>query len=248
MSIINKTYPINIQAGESLLIQAGGTYVYCIDANQDSFRIAIDDVAAGVCAPGLGYERDIDEEPFSAVRIVNDNASALTATIVIGTGRVLDNRLTLTGTVAVETVKGFPASVQFKQIWVAASGANYTVAQIFNPAGSGKILAIDEFIIDSTAPTVYMSKHDAPLASAYPNSPQQVDRRSPAAVAVIYQEQPAAAIAGGGADLYFTLASAQLFYKPPHAYVLSPGEGFIFHTSAINSVLNVQLTWREVAL
>ena len=100
-SIINKTYSINVPANGSLLLPSGGTYVYCTDANLTSFRIAIDDVAEGKCGPGLGYERGSEEEPFSAVRIVNDNGAALTGTIVIGTGRILDNRLTLTGAVNV---------------------------------------------------------------------------------------------------------------------------------------------------
>ena len=113
MSTINKTYPVTIAVGGSQLLESGGRYVYCIEADQASFDISIDDVQQGICGPGLGYELDIDSEPFGKVRIVNTGGAVLNATIVIGGGRVLDNRLTLTGIIQMQgVVGGVPVQVQ----------------------------------------------------------------------------------------------------------------------------------------
>lgn len=246
-SVINKTYPINVPAGESLLLPSGGTYVYCTKANLSDFHIAIDDVLEGACGPGLGYERDADEEPFANVRIVNKNGSALVATIVIGTGHVLDNRLTLNGVVQVEgtAAPAYPVQVGERGLSEpysillskAAVVGQSSRLRLENPAASGVILEV--ISVEAIAFGGGAGKFDE---QAVIGGGASGDRWNFASVASagrgVTDSTP-------GAPISYLLSAAAPRVEFPTPVIVTAGRALVLISDNFNVTLDGRFVWRE---
>ena len=253
-SIINKTYAINIPANESLLLPSGGTYVYCTDANLTGFRVAIDDVAEGKCGPGLGYKLDRDEEPFSRVRIVNNNGAGLVATIVIGTGRVLDNRLTLTGVVQIEGAAAPAFAVQTQQFWgdgfaslnwnEGATAGQLSHALYYNTAASGVVVEFTLIDVTSASAGFTLRRAAATIGTERLFQPSALRLGDLFATSVeLWTFRNAVA---QGNQLYaLPLTGGQLRHKPDTHILVPPGEALVIAADTVNQLINVKVQFRE---
>lgn len=155
--MIGRPYPVTVAASGSQLIPRGGTYVYCIEANLLAFDILVDEADKGRCGPGLGYAVPEGEEPFGQVRVVNTAGVELTATLVIGAGVVLDNRLTLSGDLNLSTptqlvstadvaLTASPGAAEL----ILAANANRKRALITNLAGNAAVVRIGDANVDGS--------------------------------------------------------------------------------------------------
>jgi len=100
-SEVYSDYLYNVAAGESIVIVVGGEYVGCIASNQDDFLLSLDGDALQFMAQGLKI-RTKGGDRFSNVTVDNSgNASVLTVRLAIGSGDLVDQRLSLTGAISV---------------------------------------------------------------------------------------------------------------------------------------------------
>lgn len=246
MSVLNRTYPIDVPAGESRVIPAGGTYVYCVEANQNLFRIAIDDVQEGVIAPGLGFEQHPDEEHFRRVRVVNDNATDLVATIVIGTGRILDNRLTIASAAQMQGIEGgTPVAVTSGQTdtygeVVTSPGdvGERSFIALGNPAGSGILLLAKQIagIAMATGPGWLYE-------AAYPGGGASALRWNFAAGASVGELWDNTLIGAPASGLFPVSTPITDFPEP---IVITPGRSLVLLNDTTDEDLTACFVWTEV--
>lgn len=139
-----QVYSLTIAPGSAVTLDVVGAGVACIDSNLDHFEIAFDD------QPASRFERGFDVQPaggFRALRLVNPQAVAALVKLAVYDGAFRDRRQLSNAPQGIN-----PVSVQeIKDLafcgdaFQGAVAGEYSFAGLYNPAGSGKLLAVRRY-------------------------------------------------------------------------------------------------------
>ena len=100
--VYNVFKDLKVAAGAEETLVIVGSFVQVLDANQ-GFKVGLDRSPTQFIQAGLGISAEQGER-FKTLTIDNsENAAELTVTVAVGTGRLRDSRLSLTGDISTAT-------------------------------------------------------------------------------------------------------------------------------------------------
>lgn len=192
------------------------------------------------------YVRDV---PFDQVHIIN-GATAQAVSVQIAGGGVGSDRVL--GEVSV--IEGGRARTLAGQAFGATFGAtpaagNYQFFQLWNPAGTGKRVVVQEITVlsDQTAVSqaVRLAFHAAAVGAVRAVNPRKL-RAGPAPSCEVRELAQATPILAGGAMGFTWVSKGQvqpIVLKDP--LIILPGEGLLFETTVAAVHVQVGAQWFE---
>lgn len=190
------------------------------------------------------YVRDIE---FDAVIIKNGSTSQIVTVQVAGGGAGSDR---IVGEVSV--INGEISRVQNGQCFigkciVSAAAGQYSTAQMWNPAGSGKKIVITKISMASVsvATVISLNADTVILPGGVDGNIMNKNLGGPAAVARILSAT-LAVINPAPANIYIEQASKTVDYPFAEPILINPGYGLNINSVAQNNAISCTLQWNEV--
>lgn len=237
-----RIYDFTLTAGGMQRLPVVGDFFKVISAT-GTINVNVDTGATLDLLPGQGL-REFD---FNALTISDKSGAANVGKILVGFSGMIDDRVT--GEVSViDGGKSRSIAGQAFQygLGVSAGVGLYAIAQIQNPAGSGKNVIVKAYkIAAQTAGVVAVAMNDAPL---------QADVSGTASKLIGSANNPAlkfyaGAIAGAAGPGYYDIANLQanseiskVLQEP---WVLVPGVTMKIHSATAQQTLNCVFEWNE---
>ena len=94
-SYLPRTFKLSLATGAEQELFVQGSFFYCIACSATEFEVAVDNVATGFFAAGMGYRIPPGSIKFEKLRIRNISGGTMTLTLVAGDGDIEDNRLNI---------------------------------------------------------------------------------------------------------------------------------------------------------
>lgn len=111
-------FTYTVAAGDRQPINALGKYITLLESSSDELRISINGQRGGKLPQGLSLELP-ELENFTKIDLVNDTASAITFTVALSNGKIIDARTVLSGAVEVRNDPlNTPLDVEDNQVYV----------------------------------------------------------------------------------------------------------------------------------
>lgn len=240
-------YDFAIGAGQSVAIEAVGEYVKVLSCS-GQVRIELD---TGPRIDALGGQ-GVRKEPFNRVLVTDKSGAANVGKILIAYGEMIDDRIT--GEVSViDSQRVFTANSQaaFGSKSYAAAAGNYPNVQLWNPAGSGVNLFVEEISFTAGAsPDAYLIGF-ANTSLSTMGGAQQAKRSAGVAVKgeVRFQDSIALATFNAAAGYTYTVDSvgSKVFgLKTP--LMVSPGNGLVVTGKTLAAAMGIGFQWIELPL
>lgn len=245
-------YDFTVAANQTIRKPAPGTYLryYKGWAGGADPSILVKNDTSGVQAilkPGQAIRLADGEKPAVEWMISNfANAATITGYLAIGDGQLDDS--TVTGEVSIvdggksRTLAGTAYS---GYLGCAAVAAQYPHVQLRNPAGSGKNVFVESFLVStSVAALITAGTYATQLANAITAATAK-KYGGPAAAALSFYENNAVYIPGSillGQQLGATQSLTINFREPVQ---LPPGSGFVIGAQTQNSALTASVEFFE---
>ncbi|MBY4945080.1 hypothetical protein K6V92_00380 [Cupriavidus respiraculi] len=243
-------YDLNIPAGGAQNIDVAGDRVQFIASGDPFAQIEIrPNYAQGniTLRPGQGFKFS---EQVTRWVVFNRGAVALKGYLLIGSGDFFDQRIS--GTVDVidgGKARSLSGSAYIGLALTGTAGAgNFQHVQLWNPAGSGKNLMVEQLQTVSTVSTgFYHYAKSTALASllAYVPQPKMLGHPSPSvaqlrnhAGALLYPSGDARMLTNGPTNV-------SSLFKPAEPIVIPPGWGWIVQGQTIAGDTSVTFEWYE---
>lgn len=99
--IAYQEYPVSLAAGQNYPIYGKNRSLYVDSVVGGSLSVRVDDGPVSTIQQGAGWELNAGES-FEKITVINDGPTALTARLVVGSGK-LQNRISLSGAVVFST-------------------------------------------------------------------------------------------------------------------------------------------------
>lgn len=246
-------YDFNVTVNGARALESAGTYCYYYSGSAGSAdpTITLKEDTTGttiILKPGQGIELPRAEGQALRWYIGNyANAATITGILVIGNGRIIDNRLTGQVTVVdsayMATVAGqaFAANVSYT-----AGGGLMPHCQIKNPAASGKITVITGVSMSCNLATgVGMTFYSTDLTTAIGGVTSKLASGAPALSTLIKSQTNATVIWANqiwGGNLAANGFVEKVFPKP---LVLKPGDGLGIVMTTLASAMTVNFDGEE---
>lgn len=242
-----QSYDLNIPVGKSQAIDVAGDRVQFISATDPFAQIEIrPNFAQGniTLKPGQGMRFS---EQVQRWIVFNKGSVALTGALLIGTGDFFDQRISGT----VDVIDGGKARTLGNQAYMtvvsqAAIAAQYSHVQLWNPAGSGKVLNVSKFIVNSSSATaVHVRSHNVALGTYQWNG---VSKKlgGPQAAGELRGTNNAAILPAGPSILGMTLqANLPYSHKLDEPIIVLPGMGIVAISTTLATDVAANFEWYE---
>lgn len=239
-----QVYDFSVAAGELAVILAEGSY-YRILTSTGAVSVRRDDGSrVGPLLEGQG-ERN---SPFQRLTIQDLSGAANSGTVLVCDGDFVDHRQA--GEVL--TMPGGSARVLADLAYmdgtvVAALAANYSMCQLWNPAGSGVNVAIDRIWYAANVNLGLNFRTTTTALSTLVNQVKNKRINGPAGLTQIRTEQAAAFVGSQwGGHFYSPNANATTFWDFNYPLIIEPGNGLIAAPAAVNTSLQVMFEFLEL--
>lgn len=245
-----QSYDLNIPAGGAQNIDVAGTRVQFLSADDPFAQIELrPNYAQGNISlrPGQGFQFD---EQVTRWVVFNRGQVPLKGLLLIGSGNFFDQRIAGT----VDVIDGGKARTLGNNSFVANGGANataaqYSVAQLWNPAGSGRKVIVESVQLVSTGtPVAGQILLQSALLSGGPvlNMLGQSKLSGGAASAAgVYGLNTASVVPQVPMMVLTAQAYATPVVKPVEPFILLPGWGMTVWGLAQNATMGVNFEWYE---
>ncbi|AXS79858.1 hypothetical protein [Dechloromonas sp. HYN0024] len=180
------------------------------------------------------------------------NAGTIMGFVVVGNGEIQDSQVA--GTVSI--INGELVRVKSNACFIgAASNAgaagNYSMTQLWNPAGSGKNLILNKVSLYTVtaAPTgVGLARHNAALATLQGNGTTKFIGAGTASVGELRNTNAAAIIGTTIGAFSISLANESKDFPFSEPVAIQPGNGIIMWSASLNNNLQTTFQWNEEAV
>lgn len=237
-------YDLNIPAGGAQNIDVAGDRIQFLSAIDPFAQIEIrPNFAQGNISlrPGQGFKFS---EQVTRWVVFNRGAVPLSGFLLIGSGDFFDQRIAGT----VDVIDGGKARTL---AGIAFGGVSYSQAlagqishvQLWNPAGSGKNLFVEQVYAQFTGvSSAQFVQHNAPLSVLSALQPASKMLGAAGSVAKLYVQQSAASI--GAVNPVVTLGAGNIF-QPKEPIVIPPGYGLVVRKALVNEDIQGGFEWFE---
>lgn len=226
----SKLYPFSIPASGSVTLLVEGDFFKVksstgmLSVTGDSFG-TLEDLLAG---QGL---RDTN---FKRLTLTDETGAVNNGFILVSDSTFIDDRIT--GEVSVID-GGKSRTLANTAFWgnvsMGSAVGALSTAQIFNPAGSGKNLVIEQILGSANAATnLSLNYHDTQLTTLTGNALSK-KRGGAASVAQMREELPVAAV-GTRIAVFGVAATSAFFLTLREPIVLPPATGLVMYSAATN--------------
>jgi hypothetical protein len=160
------TYTVAAQS--RLTIAADRTGLAVLESNLASFTLQFDDGAEHVARQGFEFRPD---GGYRKVTIINDNAVALTATLMLFNGSFIDRRLLSNRPQGLSpaTVQDIADQAFIASATVDPASGEYGWMQLWNPANSGRLAIVHKLILSTdTAMNIRVGLHGSQVTAQGP--------------------------------------------------------------------------------
>lgn len=239
----------NLGAGELKTFMYQGEYVEVLDAAYP-FDVFMMDRAGGQISVMRNAEASFFSRPgrFEVIQI--QSAKAQTVRLFVGSGDAGTRR----AAGVVQVVDGGKARTLANaalSCWgtAPASAGNFSYAQLWNPAGSGKNLIVEQLAIASTVATgfVHCARNAAAAFFTAQAARSKLMNAAPGTLTESRQEAVAAQL-GGIFALSNGAINTQIMYRPTAPIVVPPGQGYCVQAQTVNADVSVSWEWHEQSL
>jgi len=241
-----KIYSLLIPAGGSFQLQAVGDYFKLVSASADVEVRGDTFGTIGVIKAGQGLRRT----PFQRLEFKEVSGFQNSIQVLVGGSDFVDERIAG----SVEVIDGgrnrtLAGSAFFAEVSVAASAAMYSVAQLFNPVGSGGNLVVNRLNLASGAGGAFgVGWHAGAVLAPLGGT---ASKRVSGGFVSVAQTRGGTTAAIGAVGQWFTMqmpANGFVPYKMEEPIVLPPGTGLSVWSGAVNVDLRASVEyWEDVA-
>lgn len=246
--------PFTLAAGASLVLPAGSFEFVYLSSVSAGASVRLKGSQASVDLT-VGRRVEFGEPTKQPVALENVGSGTVSGVLLVGSGGVSDSQVV--GTVSV--VDGGLGFVKARQSFSARlsstpAATEYAGVQLFNPAGSGRLVVVDQFDASSSvASTIGLAFGVAEQVAGVAGSPEsQYLGDLSSSVCSAWQEGSAVAwpsVAGyvlvGGMSVQANQTFDKTIKRP---FIIPPGEGLLVFLTAVDSVLGVTLYWYEESI
>lgn len=239
-----------IAAGETKSFMVNGQYLELIDA-QYPCDVLMQDRQGGMVGTLKGAEVSFfsrPKQPFGQLQITS--AQAQVVRFFIGDGDAGTRRISST----VQVIDGNRSRVTsgVAQAWrpfVAASAGNVSMAQLFNPAASGRRLIVDALQLSASGTcNVAVGMSQTQQATTSPTQPNNMFQGGPL-TAMVACTAYAATVPGVNWHGSFALpANSNVLLSMPRPFVVNPGWGLNIALDVVNLGLTGFVQYFEEAI
>lgn len=225
-----QTFTLTIAAGGRDQLDIEAAYISCVSSTLATFHLGINDDTPQEFTQGF-YAAAEDGETFRKLVIENRNAVPVTIKLAVGAGRFEDRRLISNAPDGIEPVtlqaiaeKGF-----IGQASVAGAAGEYSLIQLWNAVGSGRIVAVSSVILSSPQSGTLLVQHNAQAIVASGATLPSVYAGQPNSVSDLRTETTAGNVIGPATFLLSTriIADTPLRVKFDRPVVMGAGRGLV---------------------
>ena len=245
------TQTLVIQPGDIGRIAIAGDGFAVTEADRPVFEAAVDGDSFDDFRQGWHYS---PPGGFEVLVFRNPNLAALTIEVVIWAGEFADRRFSATAALTTIPREDLAALVEPALVigsqGAGALAANFAFVQLFNPAGSGVLIELEEIQFKSTAGTNYfLLRHDVQVGLVSGTAEVFADTRETVAPkGELTFDRLAAFGTGILSDTYTPGTKEKITFREGLRPKIAEGHGILIRPNTVNNDMQTLWRWREIPL
>lgn len=245
-----RVYDFSLAANGAFQLPVTGSFFRIMSLSVNGAAIEVQGDTFGNIYP-LFVGQGMKNQKFGALNLVNRSGNAVSGTLLVSDGELVDDRIT--GFVEVvdggknRTLSGVAFLAYANAIAVAA---NYTVNQLWNPIGSGKNLVVEKITVSvSTAQAIGIMSNSLAMTSLTGFAGNKKTGGAVSVSQIRYDNIPGAP---GGAPVNYQTSflgvNSPFVIQPSEPIIITPGFGLICQGQTVANINPTSFEFYEDAI